>query len=177
MEKTIELGNKAIRLSNNVSWAMIYRDQFGHDIIPTLTPMVAAALDITSGFFEGVETKDGKVEVADVLKNLNGEKLIDALAHLSGLEFVDLINITWAMAKVLDDDIPEPKRWIRDFESFPVDVIAPEVAKLAVKGLVSTKNLRRLNDLRKKMGKVQPLNLTPSSSQDLSEDSPFPTFA
>lgn len=170
MEKTIDLGNKSIRLSNNISWAMIYRDQFGHDIIPTLTPMVAAAMDITSGFLQGVETTDGKIEVADIMKNLDGEKLIDALAHLSGLEFVDLINITWAMAKALDDDIPEPRRWVMEFDSFPVDVIAPEVAKLAVKGLVSTKNLKRLNDLRKKMGKVQPLNLTPSSSQDLSGD-------
>lgn len=170
MEKTIEIGDKAIRLSNNISWTMIYRDQFGQDIVPTLTPMVAAAMDLTSGFLEGVEEVDGKISVTDVMKNLDGERLIDALAHLSGLEFVDLINITWAMAKALDDDIPEPRRWVREFDSFPVDVIAPEVATLAVKGLVSTKNLKRLNDLRKKLKKVQPLTSIPSSLQESNED-------
>ena len=38
MEKTINIGNKSVRLSNNVSWTMEYRDQFGQDIIPTLMP-------------------------------------------------------------------------------------------------------------------------------------------
>ena len=170
MIKTIEIGNKEVTLSNNISWTMIYRDQFGHDIVSTLTPMLAAAMDLVSGFLENVGTTDGKIDSTEVLKNLDGDKVIDAIAHLSGLEMVDLIYITWAMAKAVDDSIPEPMRWARQFDAFPVDVIAPEVVKLAALGMVSTKNLKRLNDLRTSLKKVQPLTLTPSSSQDSNED-------
>ena len=171
MEKTIRIGKQDVRLTNNVSWAIVYRDQFGHDIIPTLTPMLAAALDIISGMVGEVADGKGRVSLGDVLEKLDGDRLFDVMAHLSGLEFVELINITWAMAKACDDDIPDPKTWVRGFDEFPVDRIAPEVFKLAFKGLVSSKNLKRLKDLGKQIKVNQPeLTSTPSSSQDSSED-------
>ena len=52
MEKTVQIGNKEVHLSNNIGWAIDYRDQFGQDIIPTLLPMVAAALDLIKGLLE-----------------------------------------------------------------------------------------------------------------------------
>jgi hypothetical protein len=74
------------------------------------------------------------------------------------------------MAKACDDDIPEPIEWVKQFDTFPVDVIAPEVFNLALKGAMSSKNLKRLKDLKKK---IQPLanqlTLKPSSSPDLNE--------
>ena len=169
MEKTIKIGQKEIRLSNNISWAMAYRDQFGIDIIPTLTPLVAAALDVVNGIFTEAEDPNN-VTINDALKILDGDAFINAIAHLSGLEFVELIHITWAMAKAADDDIPDPKTWARSLDEFPVDRIAPEVVKLAVKGLVSSKNLKRLNGLKDKIKAVQPLTLKPSSLPESSED-------
>ena len=170
MEKNIKIGKQEVRLTNNVSWAIIYRDQFGHDIIPTLMPMLAATLDIVSGIIDEV-SEGGKIEVADLLRSLDGDKLLDAVIHLSGLEFVELINITWAMAKAVDDDIPDPKTWVRGFSEFPVDKIAPEVFSLAFKGLVSSKNLKRLKDLTSGIKVVQPTSTsTPSSLPDSSED-------
>ena len=160
MEKTINIGSKEVRLTNNVSWAITYRDQFGQDIIATLTPMMAAFLDIVSGFLQETGADTGKLELADVLKVLDGDTLIDTIAHLGALEFVDFINITWAMAKAADDSIPEPKRWVKDFEEFPVDEIAPEVFKLAFSGLVSRKNVARLRKLIGKIRETQPLILT-----------------
>lgn len=169
MEKTIKIGEKEVRLSNNISWAIIYRDQFGHDIIPTLMPMLAAALDIVSGVISEVGS-NGKVELKDLLQNMDGDKLLDAVIHLSGLEFVEFINITWAMAKAVDDDIPDPKTWVKGFDSFPVDTIAPDVCKLAFKGLVSSKNQKRLRDLKDAIKVTQPTSTsTQSSSQDSSE--------
>ena len=168
MIRTLEFGNKEVRLSNNIGWTMIYKDQFGHDIVSTLTPMLAAGLDLISGFLSDVDTSK-PVDAMDLLKKIDGDVLIDAMAHLSGVEIVDLINITWAMAKAMDDDIPEPKRWVRDFEEFPIDVIAPEIAKLAFKGMVSTKNLKRLMSLKEKIRTIQPLTSTQSSSPELSE--------
>lgn len=168
MIRTLEFGNKEVRLSNNISWTMIYRDQFGHDIVSALVPMLAAGLDVISGFLGDVDTSQ-PVNAADIMKNIDGDALLDALAHLSGVEFVDLINITWAMAKAVDDSLPEPMRWVKDFDEFPVDVIAPEVAKLAFKGMVSTKNLKRLMDLKKNLQTIRPLPSTQSSSQESKE--------
>ena len=170
MIKTLHIGEKDVRLSNNAGWAIEYRSQFGQDIISTLTPMLAAVLDLTSGFLQEVGVDRGSVELVDMLKVLDGDRAIDIVAHLSGLEFVDFINIVWAMAKAADDDIPEPRIWIRQFEVFPVDEVAPEVLKLAFSGLVSRKNLKRLRDMLRSIKVTQPLTSIPSSSQDLNED-------
>lgn len=169
MIKNIKAGNKEFTLSNSITWTMIYRDQFGHDIVSTLTPVAAAISDVVSGFFEGIQA-DGTVEFTDVVKNIDGDKLIDVVAHLSGLEFVDLLNITWSMAKAADDNIPYPYKWFSEFEVFPVDDIVPEVVKLAAKGLISTKNLMRLGNLMKQIKMPRPLTSTPSSSPESSED-------
>ena len=150
MEKTVQIGNKEVRLNNNIGWAIDYRDQFGQDIIPTLLPMVAAALDLIKGLLEEVEDTNN-LEWRDILKLIDGDTLFDALIHLGGLEFRDFINITWAMAKCADDSIPEPRTWVKEFEVFPVDELAPTVFDLIFKGVVSSKNLMRLKDVRKNL--------------------------
>ena len=149
---------------------MIYRDQFGHDIVSTLTPMMAAALDVASGIVSEISA-DGKMGVTDLLKVLDGDKFLDAVIHLSGFESVDIAYITWAMAKAADEDIPDPRTWIKQFDSFPMDVVVPEVFSLALKGLASSKNLKRLKDLASQIKVVQPTSTsTQSSSPDLNED-------
>lgn len=167
MEKTLNIGNKQVRLTNNVGWTMIYRDQFGQDIIPTLMPALAATLDVVSGLIR--ETgKTSEIETEDLLAVLDGDTLINAALHISGLEFTDLIKMTWSMAKAVDDDLPEPKIWVKDFEVFPVDEIIPAVFELALTGVMSSKNLARLKDLKKNL---QPaLTSIRSSLQDSKED-------
>ena len=169
MEKTIKIGNKDVRLSNNFSWAIVYRDQFGHDIISTLMPMMAAALDVASGILSEASS-DGKVDVTDLLKVLDGDKFLDAAIHLSGFEAVEFINITWAMAKAADDDLPDPKTWIKGFDEFPLDIIVPEVFTMALKGVASSKNLTRLKNLANQLKVIQPSTSTQSSSPDSNED-------
>ena len=171
MEKTIKIGKQEVRLTNNFGWAMTYRDQFGHDIIPTLTPMLAAALDVTSGIIAEASINGEIKSPADVLKVLDGDTLLDAMIHLSSFELVEIAYIAWAMAKECDNDIPDPKTWVKQFDVFPLDVIAPEVFSLALNGLVSSKNLKRLKGQIKEIKKaVQPESTsTQSSSQDSSE--------
>ena len=74
MIRTIEIGNKEVRLSNNISWAMIYKDQFGHDIVSSLTPMLAAGLDLISGFLSDVDTSK-PIDAVDLLKRIDGDVL------------------------------------------------------------------------------------------------------
>lgn len=167
MEKTIKIGKKSVKLNNNVRWAIVYRDQFGRDIIPTIMPLFASALDIISGIINETGKTDD-IELTDLAKLADGDSLLNAVIHLGGFEFTDLICITWALAKCADEDIPEPREWIEQFETFPVDVVAPEVFSLIFKGVVSSKNLKRLEDLKKR---IQPtLTSTQSSSPDSNED-------
>ena len=167
MEKTIKIGNKSVKLNNNVSWAIVYRDQFGRDIIPTIMPLFASALDIISGIINETGKTDD-IELTDLAKLADGDSLLNAAIHLGGFEFTDLICITWALAKCADEDIPAPREWIEQFETFPVDVVAPEVFSLIFKGVVSSKNLKRLENLKKR---IQPTSIsTQSSSPDSNED-------
>lgn len=150
MEKTIKIGEKEVLLNNNIGWTFIYRDQFGHDIIPTLMPMAGAILDLLAGII----TETGKtenIEVSDLIKAADSDRIIDAVVHMSGLEFVEFINITWSLAKCADDSIPEPKIWVKEFEEFPLDEIAPEVFRLISRGVMSSKNFERLQTALKPM--------------------------
>ena len=167
MKKTISIGDKDIVLENNVVWAMEYRNQFGRDILPVFMPLLIGGIDIVKELLEDLG-KTKEIGQDEVLTLLNSDAIIEAILHLSNLEVTDLINITWAMAKAADDDIPEPLRWVREFDTFPVDVIAPAVIGLCIDGMVSSKNLERLKktirDLRPKS------NLTILSSQVSNED-------
>lgn len=166
MEKTIKIGKQTVRLNNNIGWAMEYRDQFGRDIIPTLMPMLAGAMDL----FSGLLNETGKVDnigLEDIAKLADGDALLNAAIHLGGLEFVDFINITWALAKSADENIPEPREWIKQFDDFPLDVIGPAVFGLIFKGVVSSKNRKRLEDLR---GRIQP-TIESTSKRSFSPDS------
>lgn len=160
MIKTITIDDKDIVLDNNVGWTLIYRDQFGRDIIPAIMPLLAGALDVVSGIFQEAGDKK-EITIESLAKLADGDTLINAMIHIGGFEFVDFINITWALAKNADDSIPEPNIWLKQFDEFPIDVIGPEVVKLIFKGMVSSKNLERLNGLMKN---VQPKKRKKSTS-------------
>ena len=170
MIKTIKAGDETITLNNSIGWTMEYRDQFGEDIIPVLMPILASAMDI----IPDVIKKAGKTEeisLDDILEVLDGDALIDALGHLGAFEFNDVLHIIWAMAKNADEGIPEPKAWIKQFDEFPLDEILPEVVKLIFRGVVSSKNLKRLSDLKKKAQKKTTSTSTQSFLQPLSAGS------
>ena len=168
MEKTITIGGKDVRLSNNISWAMIYRNQFGQDIVPTILPMIAGMVDVVGGLISEAEDPN-RITIKDLAKLADGDALIDALGHIGAAEFVDFINITWSMAKVCDDNLPEPERWVRQFDQFPLDVIAPEVFGLILDGIVSSKNRERLKDLKKAIQPITESTQIASSSPVSSE--------
>lgn len=154
MEKIINIGNKEVKLNNNVAWAMEYRDQFGKDIVPALMPVIASII-------EGVTTviaDTGKTEitVADIADAIQG-RTMEIMLPMFQVEFVDVvINVTWAMAKAADENIEPPKKWVRQFDEFPLDVVGPAVFDMIIKGFVSSKNLKRLENLRTSLKELQP---------------------
>ena len=172
MEKTITIGSAKVRLSNNVGWTLAYRDQFGRDIIPAIMPALWSLTDIMAGLMQEIDL-DGQrnVSAEEIVKALSGDTVTDAFIKLSGLEFVDFVNIVWAMAKAADESIDDPREWVRQFDEFPIDVIGPAVLDLVVKGMISSKNVERLRSLIEKLmpEPMKESRQTQSSSPALSE--------
>lgn len=152
MIKTVKVGEKEVQLDNNIGWTLIYRDQFGRDILPDLMPMIAGAVDVVSGIIQNAEDNN-EITLKSLAGALDGDTIMNAIIHGSAFEFTTFLDIVWAMAKNADESIPEPEIWIKEFDEFPLDVIGVEAVKLIFKGLVSSKNLERLNGMIKS---VQP---------------------
>ena len=168
MEKIIKIGKQEVRLNNNVAWTMEYRDQFGKDIVPALMPILASLMEGVSTIIS--ESGGNEVTMADIADAVQGRSM-DVLLPMFQVEFVDtIINVTWAMAKAADEDIEPPKRWVRQFEEFPLDVVVPAVYELVLKGFVSSKNLKRLKKVSESLKNLQPSHSTTSSSPDSNED-------
>ena len=167
MEKIIKIGKQEVRLNNNVAWTMEYRDQFGKDIVPAIMPLIASMI-------EGVSTviaESGNEITTKTLAEAVQGRALEVMLPMFQAEFVDLIiNVTWAMAKAADENIEPPKRWVRQFDSFPLDVVGPAVFDMVLKGFVSSKNLKRLKEIGDSLKKLQPSTSTQSSSQDSNED-------
>ena len=167
MEKIIKRGKQEVRLSNNVAWTMEYRDQFGKDIVPALMPVLASLMEGVAAIVS--ETGKSEISVADIAAALEG-RTMDVLLPLYQVEFVDaVVNVTWAMAKAANESIDPPKKWVRQFEEFPLDVVGPAVYDLVLKGFISSKNLKRLKKLGESLKNLQPSHSMTSSSQDSSE--------
>ena len=170
MEKIVKIGKQEVRLNNNVAWTMEYRDQFGKDILPAIMPLLASMI-------EGVSTVvaeaggSGELTTSSMAEALEG-RAMEVLLPMFQAEFVDLaINVTWSMAKVADESIDPPKRWVRQFDEFPLDVVGPAVFDMVLKGFVSSKNLKRLKKIGESIKTLQPTSHSmTSSSQDLNED-------
>ena len=168
MEKIINIGEHEVRLNNNVAWTMEYRDQFGKDIVPALMPVLATMIEGVSSVI--AEAGAEKIELESLANALEG-KTMEILMPLFQVEFVDtIINVTWAMAKAADETIAPPKRWVRQFETFPLDIVVPAVYELVLTGFVSSKNLTRLKSIGKSLRNLQPSHSMTLSSQDSNED-------
>lgn len=145
MEKVINIGGVDVKLSNNVGWAMEYRDQFGTDIIPVLLPMAQSMLETLASIISECGT-DG-ITAKSIANAVQGQT-IDIMVPMTQASFTDLvIGVAWAMAKAADETIDPPRRWVKQFESFPVDVIIPELLDMVGKGFASSKNLERLRGM------------------------------
>ena len=167
MEKIIKIGKQEVRLNNNVAWTMEYRDQFNKDILPAIMPVVAA---VSEGISSVLSEAGDELTTQTIAEAIQGRSM-DILLPMFQAEFVDLVvNVTWAMAKVADEGIAPPKQWARQFDEFPLDVVAPAVFDLVMKGFVSSKNLKRLKNLGANLKNLQPSQSMTSSSPESNED-------
>ena len=169
MEKIIKIEDKELRLSNNVAWTMEYRDQFGKDPLEALMPAMVSIIEAITTIINEAGTDISSAE--EISAALEG-RVYEILIPMMQMGFVDtVVNVTWAMAKAADERILPPKQWVRQFDSFPLDIIVPAVGELLFKGFSSSKNLTRLKKVGANLKNLQPgSHSTTSSSQDSSED-------
>lgn len=154
MEKIINIEGVDLKLNNQVAWTMEYKDQFGRDIVPVIMPMVSAIVEGLASVISESETKE--ISAKQISEAFQGRSM-EILLPMFQVEFVDIIiNVTWALAKCADETIPEPKKWIRQFDSFPLDIIVPEVYQLVMQGFVSSKNWARLKEMSEKLQILRP---------------------
>lgn len=136
--------NCKINMDSSIGWLLIYRENFGRDILPDILPMISAAIDLIAG---GIDEK-GEVTIASLVENMDSDTVANAMIQLSGLEITTVINIVWALAKNYakkNGETLEPVDiWADQFDEFPLDVIVPAAVKLIVTSSVSSKNLRSL---------------------------------
>ena len=169
MEKIIKIGKQEVRLNNNIAWTMEYRDQFNKDILPAIMPLAASMIEGISTIMADA-TNNGEITTSSIAEALEG-RTMEILLPMFQAEFVELVvNVTWAMAKAADESVDPPKKWVRQFEEFPLDVVGPAVLDLVLKGFVSSKNLKRLKKIGESIKTLQPTSDSmTSSSQDSSE--------
>ena len=159
MKEIIKIGDIEVEVSNNVAWTMEYRDQFNKDIMETLMPAITTLIETVSTVLsESGEERPTRKEIAEAIQG----RAFDITLPLSQLSFTDsVINVVWAMAKAADETIAPPKKWVRQFDEFPLDVIVPQVANLIMKGFSSSKNFERLRTLiESAMKTTQPTKTT-----------------
>lgn len=101
MEKTILIGGHEINFKATGGTLCIYKQQFGTE------------------YFE------------DVLKITEMQKVLQYTAEDVYLRQYKVgYQLIWSMAKNADKNIPDPEKWAKQFESFPMSKILPQVTAL-----------------------------------------------
>lgn len=178
MEDILKIGNKEVKLSNNVAWLMEYRDQFGKDATQEFIPLISVAIETLGSGLSAY--KDGTIDFETLAESIEGRSFEMLLPAYNTELSTMIINITWAMAKAADESIGPPKSWVRQFDVFPFDVIVPKLWEMTTSGFVSSKNLKRLRALieqakkawieTQKNKETQPSHSTTLSSPESKED-------
>lgn len=134
MKKTITIDSRPVELNSSAGWFYDYREEFGHDIMPDLLPVLEALLGTLA------ELQENAGEELVLTDEVVG-KIIDALATA---EITTIFNVTWAMAHNADENIESPRKWMNNFDNFPVDEVVPQLVTLILESSVSSKNASSL---------------------------------
>lgn len=141
MKKLIQINkDQSIELNGSLGWLYVYREQFGHDILPDLMPLLESSLTTAVKIMQGASG----IETRDIIEALDDQIMTDIFINLSGLEATTVLNIIWAMAKNADSQIEAPEAFFNEFDRIPLDVISPKAIRIIIDSSISSKNVRSL---------------------------------
>lgn len=169
MIKTIRIDDRSVEINTSAGWLYEYRENFGHDILPDIMPILESVLNATASV---LNESGGKFNEKEILKAMNNDFLVDAFIKMAGMEMTTLYNIFWALAKNADNSIEQPKAYFNGFDVFPMDEILPMMFSSIVDSSISSKNAKSLLEKIRKMREEQDeeenqSTSTPSQSPEL----------
>lgn len=142
-----------LKMDASIGWLIKYREQFGHDILPDLLPLISIGVNAAIDTMD--KLKGDTVDIKTLVAALDKDVIEGLMMNVAMLESTTILNIVWALnANFLrknDEEIKTPSAWAEDFSNFPLDLIIPKALKLIIESTVSTKNLKRLQSLKKTM--------------------------
>ena len=113
MEKTITIDGKEIKFRSSGATPIRYKAQFGRDFLTDIYKL-----------------KD--------LEKLQGKKEL-TITEMKKIDFDLFYNLTWALAKTANKEIPEPVEWLDQFEAFPVMEIFGELQDVIISTIQAKK--------------------------------------
>lgn len=165
MKRTFDFDGIPVELNSSMGWFLIYKEQFGHDILPDLMPAIDAVFGLTIDLI-GDLNRD-RIGLDEILRKLDKDMVSEAIATASGLGATTMVQILWSLAKNANPDIPGPLKWINSFETIPLDEVFMPVINLIFDSCVSKKKAHSLlMELKKKKPNSQQ---TSSSSEEPTE--------
>ena len=162
MKRTFDFDGTPVELNSSMGWILIYKEQFGHDILPDLMPAIDAVFGLSLDLIGDLNLDE--IGLDEILRKLDKDMVSEALATASGLGATTMVQILWSLAKNANPDIPGPLKWINSFETIPFDEVFMPVINLIFDSCVSKKKARSLLMALKKKSQQ-----TSSSSEEPTE--------
>lgn len=149
MKKVIELNEShSIELDASVGWLIVYRSNFGHDILPDIMPIIESFMGIAVEILQKSTAKNNKkkneISISEIMSILDDDMVSDIFINLSALETITILQIIWSMAKKADKSILSFEEYFDQFDLFPMDMVIPEAIKLIIESSISSKKATSL---------------------------------
>lgn len=119
-----------IEIDASINWMRIYRDQFGHDIMGDMVPLINTVISMIDA--------SGELDFSGI-SEITSSYMIEGIA---------VPQVLWAMARNAKD-VGTPENFYRWMGTFPLDIILPELGKVILSSFVSEKNRNRLLEVLK----------------------------
>ena len=145
MEKIIKISDQDVRFNTSLSWAILYKAQFGVDPLTLLIPTIKSFLNIMIALPNGLDDLNHE-RINQLIKTeeIDSFDIDDLIEPLYDFEAVNILQLIWAFAKNADREIPEPSEWYSSFENFPLDVVLKELLPIVAESILSTKKYNAL---------------------------------
>ena len=118
MIKTLSFGEHQVSFSTSFAWCFVYKSQFRRDPAQVLIPAI----------------KEITENSGDDASESIGFKLYEILG------FVEIADMAWAMARLVDPHIPEPIPWVQSLgDDFDLTLIVSDLIPEAVESCFATK--------------------------------------
>lgn len=133
MIKTIKIDCKDVKFSFSLASFYIYKNQFGQDAMTVILPLIS---DVVNAVDPSIFAQEGEIGSEKLVKATG-----DVLDQVITAEITEIADIIWAFAKAADDSIPEPAKWYREFEEFPLFDVGKELLPCLYDSLISKKKI------------------------------------